>query len=113
MAESNEKWAAETNRDRSKLKNYYNVEFLPLIPTATAPAPAPATATATATTLVHTMVPIALLHTILLNPCNHVIQHLSGVWPGLEGWLQGLHVVRDNYHGEKFEGKETAAISKY
>ena len=104
MAESNEKWAAETNRDRSKLKNYYNVEFLPLIPTATA--------TATATTLVHTMVPIALLHTILLNPCNHVIQHLSGVWPGLEGWLQGLHVVRDNYHGEKFEGKETAAISK-
>ena len=102
MAESNEKWAAETNRDRSKLKNYYNVEFLPLIPTDQS----------AATTLVHTMVPIALLHTILLNPCNHVIQHLSGVWPGLEGWLQGLHVVRDNYHGEKFEGKETAAISK-
>ena len=97
LLESHEQWVAETNSDRSKLKNYFNVEFPPLIPTDTESG---------ATTLVHTRVPIALLHTILLNPVNHLVKHLGGVWPGLEGWLQGLHVVRENYHGEKFEGKE-------
>ena len=106
MAESNEKWRAETNSNRKKLKDYFNVEFPPLIPTNTK---SPNDTESPTVTLVHTKLPIALLHTILLNPCNHLIQHLSGVWPGLEGWLQGLHVVRDNYHGEKFEGKETAA----
>ena len=104
LAESQEQWVAKTNSDRSKLKHFYNVEFPPLIPTDHESATA---------TLVHTKLPIALLHTILLNPCNHFIKHLAGVWPGLEGWLQGLHVVRDNYHGEKFEGKESAAISKF
>jgi hypothetical protein len=96
LRDYHEQWAVETNYDRSKLKHYFNVEFLPLIPT---------NPDATTATLVHTRLPIALLHTLLLNPTNHILKHLGGVWPGFEGWLQGLHVVKESYHGEKFEGE--------
>ena len=86
----------ETGGDRAKLKNYKNVEFghlLGIDPNSNLP------------TLVLSVVPIPLLHTILLNPCNHILKHLNGVWPELETWLQSLHVVRDHYQGDKFEGK--------
>ena len=86
----------ETGGDRTKLQKYKNVEFKQLLgidPNLTSP------------TLVLSVVPIAHLHTLLLNPCNHILKHLVAVWPELEEWLKSLHVVRDQYHGDKFEGK--------
>ena len=97
IAQFNEQWLAETGGDRSKLKNYYNCEHLPLIGV---------DPNATTATLVHSRVPIALLHTLLLNPTNHVLKHLGGVWPELAAWLRGLHLVKEAYHGETFEGKK-------
>ena len=99
IAQFNEQWLDETGGDRSKLKNYYNCEHLPLIGV---------DPDATTATLVHSRVPIALLHTLLLNPTNHVLKHLGGVWPELAAWLKGLHVVKEAYHGETFEGKKTS-----
>ena len=97
LIENQRKWFVETGGDRAKLKDYFNVEYLPLLgsnPNDT-----------TSTTLVLQCVPIALLHTILLNPCNHVLKHLEDIWPQLSEWLKTLNVVRDNYHGDKFEGQ--------
>ena len=37
---------------------------------------------------------------------NHLLKHLEGVWPELGAWLRGLHVVKETYHGETFEGKK-------
>ena len=99
IAQFNEQWLAETGGDRSKLKNYYNCEHLPLIGV---------DPNATTATLVHSRVPIALLHTLLLNPTNLLLKHLGGVWPQLGAWLKGLHVVKEAYHGETFEGKKTS-----
>ena len=87
----------DTGGDRDKLKNYMNVEFPHLLGK---------NSNSDKQILVLSVVPIPLLHTILLNPCNHILKHLSGEWPKLEDWLKSLHVVRDKYHGEKFEGKE-------
>ena len=97
IAQFNEQWLEETGGDRSKLKNYYNCEHLPLIGV---------DPDATTATLVHSRVPIALLHTLLLNPTNHLLKHLGGVWPELAAWLRGLHLVKEAYHGETFEGKK-------
>ena len=99
IAQFNEQWLEETGGDRSKLKNYYNCEHLPLIGV---------DPDATTATLVHSRVPIALLHTLLLNPTNLLLKHLGGVWPQLGAWLKGLHVVKEAYHGETFEGKKTS-----
>ena len=97
-------WLEETGGDRDKLKEYFNVEFPPHVtadPNATGP------------TTVLSRCPIPLLHTIKLNPVNHILQYwakeVKGAggekgWPGLEEWFKELHVVKDNYHGKKFEG---------
>ena len=96
LIENQKKWFGETNGDRTKLKEYFNVEFLPLIGSNQNP---------NSSTLVLQCVPIALLHTLLLNPCNHLIKHLEEAWPQLTGWLKDLEVVKDRYHGDKFEGQ--------
>ena len=96
LIENQKKWFGETSGDRTKLKEYFNVEFLPLIGSNPNP---------NSSTLVLQCVPIALLHTILLNPCNHLIKHLEEAWPQLTEWLKDLKVVKDRYHGDKFEGQ--------
>ena len=90
-----ENWLAETGGDRTKLKEYFNVEFPPLIASKT---------DSGSPTLVLQCVPIPLLHTLLLNPCNHILKHLGEVWPQLKEWLKRLGVVMESYHGDKFEG---------
>ena len=50
--------------------------------------------------------PIPLLHSLRLNPTNHILGHLAGVFPGLEQFYHELSVVKEDYHGgEKFEGE--------
>ena len=90
-----DKWLAETGGDRTKLKEYFNVEFPPLIGSNHDPG---------SPTLVLQCVPIPLLHTLLLNPCNHILKHLGDVWSPLRVWFKSLHVVMESYHGDKFEG---------
>ena len=97
---NNEQWIKETGGDRDKLKQFFNSEFPPLITSVADPSPTqPA-----APTLVLHRVPPPLLHTVLLNPTNHLLVHLGGVWPGLHDFLKGIHVVKDNFFGGKFQG---------
>jgi len=95
------RWAEETNRDRRQLKNYFNCEFPPLV-----------ASNPDGHTLVLEVVPIAELHTILLNPVNHLVKGLeesceaAGV--GVEevrDWLLAIGVRRAAYQAKSFEGK--------
>jgi hypothetical protein len=101
MRGNNDLWEEETDGDRRQLKNFFNCEFPPL----------PAT-NADGPTLVLEVIPIAELHTILINPVNHLIKGLeeaceaSGV--GVEevrGWLITIRVRRAAYQGKNFEGE--------
>ena len=92
-----ERWRRETGGDRERLKDYENVEFEPLVP---------AIPGATAPTPILAVMPIPLLHSLRLNPTNHILSHLAGVFPGLEQFYRELSVVKEDYHGgDKFEGE--------
>ena len=99
MLEDQEMWTEQTGEDRARLKDFYNVEFRPLIE------PDPATARTLVATKVLELIPIPKLHTCLLNPCNHLVGALLETWPPLADWLAGIHVTIDDYHGGKFEGE--------
>ena len=60
------RWLEETGGDRDKLKDYFNCEFDPLFPT-----------NPDRPTLVIEVAPTAELHTVLINPTNHLITGLQ------------------------------------
>ena len=96
MADYQRQWLEETGGDRSKLMNFMNVEFAPLL----------ALHPESANTLVLDRVAVALLHTVKLNPCNHIMRHLeSGHKEEVGAYYRRLQVVKDNYQGQKFEGE--------
>ena len=92
------RWRDETGGDRAQLKEYFNSEYPPLL------TPTPG---ATGPTTVLSRIPIPLLHTLLLNPANHILAHLTSVWPPLDNFFGELHVTREDYHGGSFEGTIT------
>ena len=92
-----ERWRRETGGNRERLKDYENVEFEPLVPVIPG---------ATSSTPILAIMPIPLLHSLRLNPTNHILSHLAGVFPGLEQFYRELSVVKEDYHGgDKFEGE--------
>ena len=96
MADYQRQWLEETGGDRSKLMNFMNVEFAPLL----------ALHPESANTLVLDRVAVALLHTVKLNPCNHILRHLeSGHKEEVGAFYRRLQVVKDDYQGQKFEGE--------
>jgi hypothetical protein len=110
MRDNNLRWVEETDSDRRQLKNYDNCEFPPLV----------ASSNPNGHTLVLEMVPIAELHTILLNPVNHLVKSLeeaseaSGV--GVEevrDWLLAIGVRRAAYQAKSFEGKHFKNINRF
>ena len=92
-------WAVNGKADRSKLKDFYNVEFKPLLTeenkgiaiVALAPPPA--------------------LHTFLLGPVNDLMELLEKKRPVefLE-FTGSLHIVKEKYHSGKYEGNECRKI---
>ena len=56
-------------------------------------------------------VPPPELH-LLLGPTQHMIDELSKVWPGVNGWLATLNVKRTDYFGGAFEGNDIRKIVK-
>jgi len=106
MRAINIRWVEETDSDRRQLKNYFNCEFPPRVPS-----------NPDGPTLILEVVPIALLHTILLNPVNHMVKGLeeaceaAGV--GVEevrDWLLAIGVRRAAYQAKSFEGKHLNII---
>jgi hypothetical protein len=98
---NNIRWLEETDGDRDQLKDYFNSEFLPLV--ATNP---------DGPTLVIEVFPIAELHTLLLNPVNHLVKGLEETCKAeevgedvVEGWLKNINVKRAAYQGKNFEGE--------
>jgi hypothetical protein len=103
------RWLEETGGDRDKLKDYFNCEFDPLFPT-----------NPDRPTLVIEVFPIAELHTVLINPTNHLITGLQetckaeGVGEdAVEGWLKNIGVKRAAYQGKSFEGEGFENIAMF
>ena len=73
--DDHERWIQERGGNRNRLKSYYNVEFLHLLPK---------DPQVTGPTTVLKVVVVALLHSLLLNPTNHILNHLGEQWDELE-----------------------------
>ena len=56
-------------------------------------------------------IPPPELH-LLLGTTNKMYSGLENVWPGLEAWLQSIHVKKTEYHGGQFEGNDCRKILK-
>ena len=78
--------------DRSKLKNYKNVEYKPLIE-------------ADEDTPIIELVPPPPLHLLLLGPVNDIIKKLQQLHPPILKEIEKLHIQRSKYQGKNFEGK--------
>ena len=103
------RWLEETGGDRDKLKDYFNCEFDPLFPT-----------NPDRPTLVIEVFPIAELHTVLINPTNHMITGLQDTCKAeevgedaVEGWLKNIGVKRAAYQGKSFEGEGFENIAMF
>ena len=83
---------AYKRRDRSKLKNYKNVEYKPLIE-------------ADEDTPIIELVPPPPLHLLLLGPVNDIIKKLQQLHPPILKLIEKLHIQRSKYQGKNFEGK--------
>ena len=56
-------------------------------------------------------IPPPELH-LLLGPTNKMYSGLENVWPGVEAWLQSIHVKKTDYYGGQFEGNDCRKILK-
>ena len=95
LTENQQKWynsMAYKRRDRSKLKNYKNVEYKPLIE-------------ADEDTPIIELVPPPPLHLLLLGPVNDIIKKLQQLHPPILKHIEKLHIQRSKYQGKNFEGK--------
>ena len=83
---------------RDRLKEYFNCESKPLL-----------TCDDENTPILY-QIPPPPLHTILLGPVNHIVQHLLIHYPNLVNILHDLSIQKANYHGKSFEGNQCKLI---
>ena len=98
--EHQKKWCSVTKCNRDRLKEYFNCESKPLL-----------TCDEENTPILY-KIPPPPLHTILLGPVNHIIQHLMIHYPDLVNVLHDLSIQKANYHGKSFEGNQCMLILK-
>ena len=99
LTDNQQKWyqsMAYKRRDRSKLKNYKNVEYKPLIE-------------ANEDTPIIQIIPPPPLHLLLLGPVNDIIKKLQELYPPIIKIIEKLHIQRSKYQGKNFEGKYSSA----
>ena len=99
LKDHQEQWWREGRANRTRLKEYYNVEFEPLFTTYR-----PVWLGPLLPTYILEKIPPPPLHTFRLGPVNHIITCLAKYFPELEEHLANLHVVKEAYHRETFEG---------
>ena len=57
------------------------------------------------------LVPPPELH-LMLGPVNKMFDELLKVWPQAEKWSDILHIKREEYHGDQFNGNECRKLLK-
>ena len=107
LSEQNQRWVMEvrgTKGDRAKLKQerYGSVEFPPLL-----------TSEQGMTDRVLLRVPIPCLHTVKLGPTNHILDSLRAVYAEVQDRLDEMGLVKENYHGGQYEGRQCSIILRH
>lgn len=93
ISENHQKWQQESGK-KSTLKQYYNCSNEPLL-----------AGPHDANTPVLTLVPPPALH-IKLGIVNKLYAELLKLFPNLDDWPKSLFIMKENYHGQTFEGNE-------
>lgn len=93
ISENHQKWQQESGK-KSTLKQYYNCSNEPLL-----------MSHLNTTTSVLTIVPPPVLH-IKLGIVNKLYTELLKLFPNLDDWPKSLYIMKENYHGQTFEGNE-------
>ena len=92
----NDKWVKETNADPKLLKNYFNCIYNPILK-----------ANDCGHSKVINVAPPPPLHICKLGPFNHLIKNLSKLCPDhVEKFTETIHVSKEKYHNEDYEGNE-------
>lgn len=108
LQQHQEQWWREARANRKLLKDYYNVEFQPLFSTYR-----PSWSGPLLPTYILEKIPPPPLHTFRLGPVNHLLDSLNKYFPELGENLASLHVVKEGYHGDMFEGNECWKILRH
>lgn len=88
LHEAHTAWVEEGNSLRNNLKNYYNVEYPPII-------------AGPDESKIIEIIPPPPLHLIRLGPVNKIMDHLLKICPlGVEEFQEKLHIHRSEYFRE-------------
>jgi len=98
ISENHEKWMNESGK-KTTLKHYYNCSNRPLLKSHELSTP----------TL--DIVPPPTLH-IKLGIVNKLYDELKKKYPTLDDWPKALFIIKEEYHGQCFEGNECSKLLK-
>lgn len=98
ISENHEKWVNESGK-KTTLKNYYNCSNRPLLKVHDL------------STKTLDIVPPPALH-IKLGIVNKLYDELKKLHPTLDDWPKALFIMKEQYHGQCFEGNECSRLLK-
>ena len=99
ISENHQKWLSESGK-KTSLKQYYNCSNTPLLNIND-----PSTPTLD-------LVPPPALH-IKLGIVNKLYDELKKVFPSLDDWPKSLYIIKEDYHGQCFEGNECSRLLEH